>query len=153
KTAPQLATKWHDTLTLLAVVWMREAEYTKRLHNTQANTMRRGRFNTYWFGDPDEILRQQNQPLPIYTEDLLRTRPEKSWIANLEAGPRSKLFALLAHLYLKAEDEKTAFPFIEALAPTDKEAARELVNEFLNVWTRSHDPNAARQNNNFFFFG
>lgn len=151
KTAPQLAGKWRDTLTLLAVVWMREADYTKRLHNTHANTMRRGRFS-YWWGDPDEILRQQNQPLPIHTEDLLRTRPEKAWIVNLEAGPRSKLFALLAHLYLKAEDEKKAFPFIEELAPKDKEAARELINEFLNVWTTSHDPNATRQNDNFFYF-
>jgi hypothetical protein len=105
-------------------------------------------------GDPDDILRQQNMPLPIRTDDLLNTRPEHGWIASLAPGPKAKLSALLASLYLKANDEKKAFPFIEELVPTNKEAARKLVNEFLVVWTTNHDPNAARQdNNNPFTYG
>jgi hypothetical protein len=152
KAAPQLAATWHDTLTLLAVVWMREADYTKRLHDTRSNMMRQGSRYAYWYGDPDQILRQQNQPLPIHTEDLLRTRPEKGWMANLDKGPRAKVAALLAHLYLKVDDEKMAFLFIEELAPTSKEEAHDLVNEFLGVWTTSHDPNTARQGNNYMVF-
>jgi hypothetical protein len=94
------------------------------------------------------MVRQQNMPLPIQTSDLLRTRPEGGWIVALDAGPRSRLSVQLAYSFLKANDEKKAFPFIEELAPTDKEAARDLVKEFLRVWTANHDPNTQRQNLN-----
>lgn len=155
KATPQRAVQWHNTLTLLAGAWMREADYTKQMDSAGGQgyrVVRRGRVTySYWAGDPDEMLRQRNLPLPIHTAELLRTRPEKGWIANLDPGPRTKLSALLAHLYLKAKDEKQAFPFIEELAPTNKEAARELVNEFLDVWTTSHDPNGARQDNDYSF--
>lgn len=152
KAAPQRAAQWHDKLTLLADVWLREAEYTKEVDQSGPH-MRRDRYgNFFWWEDPMMRLRQQNQPLPIPTADILRTRPEKGWIANLDAGPRGKLAVVLAHLFLKADDENKAFPFIEELAPTHKEEARELVNEFLRVWASNHNPNAARQYTNPYMF-
>jgi hypothetical protein len=157
KAAPRRAGQWHDTLTLLAGAWMREAEYTKQMDSSAAEgqriVRRGGRVYYRWYGDPDQMFRQQNLPLPIHTGDLLRTRPEKGWLANLDPGPRAKLSALLAHLFLKAGDEKQAFPFIEEVAATDREAARVLVNEFLSVWTTSHDPNASRQDDNLLMYG
>ncbi len=157
KAAPQRAAEWHSTLGLLAGAWLREAEYTKQMDSSTTGgyrTIRRGRSTMRWYvGDPDEMLRQQNIPLPVHTADLLRTRPEKGWIASLDPGPRAKVAALLAYLHLKVSDEKSAFPFIEELAPTNKLVARELVNEFLTVWTASHDPNASAQDNDPFGFG
>jgi hypothetical protein len=157
KAAPQRAAEWHSTLGLLAGAWLREAEYTKQMDSSTTGgyrTIRHGRSTMRWYvGDPDEMLRQQNIPLPIHTADLLHTRPEKGWIASLDPGPRAKLAALLAYLYLKVSDEKSAFPFIEELAPTNKTVARALVNEFLTVWTASHDPNASAQDNDPFGFG
>jgi hypothetical protein len=151
KAAPGRAAEWRNTLTLLAGVWLREAEYTQQMDHTVTRS-RRDRFgNFYWMGDEDMqtmMLRQQNMPLPIQTGALLRTRPEGGWIVALDAGPRSRLSVQLAYSFLKANDEKKAFPFIEELAPTDKEAARDLVKEFLRVWTANHDPNAQRQNLN-----
>src|SRR5439155_27072047 len=75
KAAPQRAAQWRDSLTLLSGVWMREAEYTKETDRS-AQRMRRDRYgNFFWMGDEDQnqmMLRQQNQPLPIHTDELLR---------------------------------------------------------------------------------
>jgi hypothetical protein len=156
KASPQLALQWHDSLALAAGAWMREAEYTRQMDNTSKmgyRSYRRGRFYySGWYGDPDQMLRQQNLPLPIHSADLLRARPEKTWLANLDAGPRVKFSDLLAHLYLKDNDEKSAFPFIEAVVPADKGAGRDLVNEFLAVWTASHDLNSAKQDNDSMYY-
>lgn len=158
KAAPQLADQWKQTLNLMATAWMREAEHTRKNDRTgPRQTMDRfGR--RFWVNeDPNEMMmmRQQNQPLPIKTDDLLRTRPEQQWIAHLDTGTRAKLSGLLAQLYLKVQDENKAFPFIEELIKTNKEAAQSLVNEFLTVWTTNHDPNGGRQdpNSNLFFSG
>ena len=149
KAAPQLAAQWHDKQALLAVVWMREADYTKQWHITQSNNTGRRSRRIMYYDDSDLYFRQRNQPLPIHTAELLRTRPDKGWFANLDKGSRAKLAALLAHLYLKVDDEKMAFLFIEELAPTNKEETRDLVNEFLGVWTTNHDPNPVRQSDTY----
>jgi hypothetical protein len=154
KAAPGRAAEWRSTLTLLAGVWMREAEYTQQMDRS-GSQMRSGRFGRYWMYDDQQyqmMMRQQNMPMPIATAELIRTRPEKGWISNLDNGGRGKLSEILARLYLKADDENKAFPFIEELALTHKEAARELVNEFLRVWTTNHDPNAMRQYANPYYF-
>jgi hypothetical protein len=157
KAAPQRAAEWRSTLVLLAGAWMREADYTRQVDSGAGGgyqVVRRGRsVYRYFMGDPDMMLRQQNAPLPIHTKDLLETRPEKGWMAGLDPGPRARLAGLLAHLFLKANDEKSAFPFIEEVAPTDRAAARELINEFLRVWTAGHDPNAVAQDNDPFGYG
>ncbi len=45
-----------------------------------------------------------------------------------------------------------AFPYIERLSATHPEKARELAEEFLRVWTRTHDPNAERNRTNPYMF-
>ena len=54
-----------------------------------------------------------------------------------------KIAMVFAQLYLKVNEEAMAFPFIEKLAATHPDKTRELVKEFLQVWTRNHDPNAS----------
>jgi hypothetical protein len=157
KAAPEQADKWRDTLTLLAGVWMREAEFTNQMDHSGPRAIR-DRYGRMFFmddGDPNQMMgppRPQNQPLPIRTSDILQTRPEKEWIARIDTGSRAKLSIVLARLFLKANDEKRAFPFIEELAPTNKEAARQLVNEFLRVWAATHDPNSTRQRFNPYMY-
>ncbi len=48
-------------------------------------------------------------------------------------------------LYLKVKEEEKSFPFIEKLAKTHPDKAKELVKEFLRVWTRNHNLNQERQ--------
>ncbi len=155
KAAPQRATQWRGSLTLLAGVWLREAEYTNQTDRS-GSRMRRDRFgNPYWMGDDYQyqmMMRQNNQPFPIATSDLLRSHPSTGWIGQLGAGERSKLAMILARLYLKADDENKAFPYIKEVAPTNQEVARELVNEFLRVWTTNHDPNTQRQYANPYYY-
>jgi hypothetical protein len=151
KAAPQRAAQWKPTLSLLAGVWLKEGDYSNRMdHSTgMGPRMRRDMWgNIFWMSDDDPnymmMMRQQNQPLPVRTGDLLRARPEKDWLALLDDGERAKLSILLANLFLKVGEDDKAFPHIEQLAGTHPEQARELVKEFLRVWTRNHDPNAAR---------
>lgn len=158
KESPERARQWRATLAVLAGAWMREADYT-RLHAQRDNQMRRDRFgNRYWYMDDDRqqmMMRQRNQAMPIKTEAMLLTRPDKGWLDTLDEGPRSKLTILLAQLYLKADEENNAFPLIEQVAAADKDAARNLVHEFLRTWTTNHDPNNERQDQNpyFYFYG
>ena len=72
-----------------------------------------------------------------------------------EEGLRPKLANVFAQLYLKANEEAKAFPYIEQLARTHPLKARELVNEFLTVWTRNHDPNDNRRRMNpwMYYYG
>ena len=81
---------------------------------------------------------------------------ESLGLKRVDGGVRPKIAIVLAQLCLKLADEDKAFPHIEALAPTHPDQAKELVKEFLRVWTRNHDPNADRnmyRNQWIFFFG
>jgi hypothetical protein len=53
RAAPGRSAEWRNTLTLLAGVWLREAEYTQQMDHTVTRS-RRDRFgNFYWMGDED----------------------------------------------------------------------------------------------------
>ena len=62
----------------------------------------------------------------------------------VDQGVQPKIAMVYAQLYLKVNEEALAFPFIEQLAATHADKTRDLVKEFLRVWTRNHDPNATR---------
>jgi hypothetical protein len=160
KSSPARARAWTDALTLLAAGWLREAEFSYQYGRSSSigPRMSRDRFgNTYFYNDDDPFnqmffRQQQNMPLAIAVGDVLEARPDETWINQVDEGLRAKLAAVLAQLYLKGNDEAKAFPFIEKLAPTHPQRARELVEEFLRVWTQNHDPNDNRRHMNPFLY-
>jgi hypothetical protein len=161
KAAPQRATEWHDTLTLLAGAWLREAEYTQArdISTTLGARMRRDIWgNLYFMNDDDPMQRmmmmQQNQPLPIRTGDVLDTAPEEGWAARAEPGLQAKLTIALAHLYLKVGEMEKAYPYVLVVAKTHPNKARDLVRDLIQAWTRTHDPNSGRMfHGPYFFYG
>ncbi len=69
-------------------------------------------------------------------------RPSDEWLKYMDANYLPSLAIATARLHLRVKEEAQAFPQIELLAATHKEIARELVEEFLNVWAENHDPNS-----------
>ncbi|MGL4551251.1 MAG: hypothetical protein ACRC33_08685, partial [Gemmataceae bacterium] len=149
KSSPARAKEWGDTLTLLAACWSREAGITQQFaEGSGAARMRRDRYgNLFWYDDPFMEQRRgmnPNQPQPISVVDCLSVSPSPVWMAHVHEDLRPKMRIALCNLHLKADEEDKAFPYVEQLAATHPRQARELANEFLRVWTRNHDPNAAR---------
>jgi hypothetical protein len=152
KAAPARADEWKGTLTLLAANWLKEAEYSRQYDRSTGYgaRMRRDIYGNFYFMNPDDDMQQQNMmfmrqqglPLALTTPDVLRCSPSDDWLKRVDGGVRPKVAFVLAQLHLKVADEDKAFPHIEALAPTHPDQAKELVKEFLRVWTRNHDPNA-----------
>jgi hypothetical protein len=151
KAAPERARAWQDTLTLLATNWLKEAEFTHQFaQGSGAMRRRRDRWGNIYFYDDDQqmmqmrMMQNQNQPRPVSVVDMLKAAPDDVWLARVNDELRPRLHMVLCQLHLKADEDAKAFPHIEKLAPTHPRMARTLVNEFLEVWTRNHDPNAAR---------
>jgi hypothetical protein len=166
KAAPTRADSWRNTLTLLAANWLKEAEYTRQYDRSTGygNQMRRDIYGNFYFMNPDDdaqqqnmwFMRQQGLPLAITTADMLRCSPSTDWLKRIDKGVHPKIAVVLAQLYLKVADEDKAFPHIESLAQTHPDQAKELIKEFLKVWTRNHDPNAdknMRRNYWIYFWG
>ncbi len=159
RAAPDKAGAWRGSLALLAGCWLKEAEFSQAFGSAGGvgQRMHRDRFgNIYFLNEemygPMMYQQQQNMPRAIGVGDVLECRPGEKWIEQLDDGLRPKLSITFAHLFLKVGDEDKAFPFIEGLAQTHTEKARELVHEFLRVWTRNHDPNESRRYTNPYMF-
>ncbi len=120
--------------------------------------MRRDRYGNYFFWDEEMFsgrqmnMNQPNQPRPIETEGILLSSPEKAWMDQVGGDLRPKMNMTLSQLYLKVNEEAKAFPFIEKLAVSHPDKTRELVKEFLRVWTRNHDLNASRNQTDPYMF-
>lgn len=165
KTAPRQAQEWSNTLTLLAANWLREAEFTKQYDysSSYGPRARRDMFGNFYYMNPDDDgnqqmmwnMRQQGIPTAIPTGELLRTAPDDKWLPVIDAGLRPKLAGILAQLHLKVGEENKAFPHIQSLATSNPNQAKDLVKEFLKVWTRNHDPNSERNQyrSMYFFYG
>jgi tetratricopeptide (TPR) repeat protein len=160
KAAPTRAEDWRSTLTLLAGVWLKEAEFSHQFGRSTSlgPRMNRDRWgNIYYFGEDDpmwqmQMMRQQGMPMPVSPGDVLETQPSPAWVRLLDAGLKPKLSIMTAQLYLKVSEEEKAFPYIEQLSATHRDKARELASEFLRVWTKNHDPNVARSYTNPYMF-
>lgn len=160
KAAPERAKEWRATLSVLAGAWLREAEFSQQFGRSagMGPRMHRDRWgNIFYINDDDPMqqmfmMRQQNMPQAVAPGDVLDTRPSEAWLAGIDAGLRPRLTGLYAHLFLKVNEEEKAYPHIEELAKTHPDKARELVKEFLRVWTSNHDPNAARGYTNPYMF-
>ena len=166
KVASDKADAWKETLTLLAANWLKEADYSRQYdRSTGADArMRRDYFGNFYFMNPDEdmvqrqgmMMREQGLPQPIVTPEILRCAPTPAWLERVDAGLKPRIAIVLAQLHLKVAEETKAFPHIETLATTHPEQAKELIKEFLKVWTRNHDPNAEKnmgRNSWIYFFG
>ncbi|MBL8823771.1 MAG: hypothetical protein JNJ77_14375 [Planctomycetia bacterium] len=165
KSSPTQAREWAQTLTLLASNWMREAEFSKQydFSSNYGPRARRDVFGNFYYVNVDDDgnqqmmwnMRQQGIPQAIATGELLRTSPDDQWLTYVDAGLRPKLSGTLAQLHLKVGEENKAFPHIQSLAKSNPNQAKELVKEFLKVWTRNHDPNSERNQyrSMYFFYG
>jgi hypothetical protein len=156
KSAPERAKEWRPTLTLLAIVWIREAEFSRQHDQSSNDSLRRDRYGNFFFYDDEPRMMQMPQrpdmPQAIPVAELIKTVPGKEWIAAVDDSVRPRLAGIAARLHLKANEEDKAFPLIEQLAEAHPAEARELVREFLRVWTQNHDMNAARNSRRYSWF-
>jgi hypothetical protein len=147
RAAPELATSWQPQLSLLAANWLREATWTYSADTSTSlgPQMRRDMYGNFFFYDDgnDEggWNGRGNAPVAIKTAKVLDTRPSDAWMDFVEPTLRPRLAMAYAQLYLKVGEEADAFPYIEKLAATDPIPAKSLVDEFLRVWARKHNPN------------
>ncbi len=163
KVAPDRAKQWQGTLTILATGWLKEAEFSQRFDRTAGGgpRLRRDPFGNIFFGGGDDeedmmnrmmMQQQPNMPRPVLVADIIKVAPGLAWVAAVDESFRPKLAGTVSRLHLKSNDEAKAFPLIEQLAAAQPNEAKELVKEFLRVWTRSHDPNASRNENRYSWF-
>jgi hypothetical protein len=160
KAAPARAKEWRSTLTLLALGWQKEAEFSQRFDRSSGGPrLRRDVYGNIFFANDDEdpmarmmMMQQPNMPRPILVADVIKAAPGPEWVAATEEALRPKLAEAVARLHLKVNEEEKAFPLVEQLAGAQPEEAKELVKEFLRVWTRNHDPNANRNANRYSWF-
>ncbi|HVS19113.1 MAG TPA: hypothetical protein VMT18_10980 [Planctomycetota bacterium] len=154
--APQLAGEWRDELDLLASNWLREAQVTYQFDQSTSRgpSMRRDVYGNFFYFDGG-FQQRNNMVQPIATGKLLELRPGDDWLALVGDTLRPRLHMVYAQLLLKISEEDEAFPHIEGVAATDPRTAEELVDEFLRVWAKNHNPNQqnSRANSYVFFFG
>ena len=147
--------KWADTLNLLALNWLREADWSRRYDNSSSYgpSMRRDTFgNLYYTGTSYSYSSNRNQPQPIASDKVLDAGPDDKWLALIAAPLKPKFATVIPQLYLKMKEEKKAFPYIEELAKTHPKQAKDLAEEFLRVWTTNHNPNTQRSYTNYYMF-
>ncbi|MBX3441434.1 MAG: hypothetical protein KF774_03435 [Planctomyces sp.] len=147
---PERAAEWAPMIRILAVVWLKEGETSRTLDRSTSYgpQMRRDIYgNFFYFNDDDgmgmSMAQQQRGVQPITTAEVIDVAPSPAWITKVDVELQPKFNALMAQLLLKVQEEERAFPLIEQLAASHPDLARDLTNEFLRVWTRNHDPNAA----------
>ncbi len=151
------ADSWKNTLNLLALSWLREAALSYEDDSSTGLTpgMQRDVYGNIFYMDGGMGIRGgrgNGGTSPISTGDLLEARPSDRWLSLIEPSLRSKFDAIFAQLYLKVGEESLAFPYIESLGAKYPELAKNLVDEFLKVWAKNHDPNSARSNTNNYMF-
>jgi hypothetical protein len=155
---PERAAEWQDTLRVLAMGWLREAEISRMLDRSTSfgPRMRRDMFGNMFYFDEDpgmqQFRQQNNQVQPISSADILEVSPGETWMARLDESLLPKFLSLHAQLYLKVSEDERAYPYIERLAATQPTAARDLVHEFIRTWTRNHDLNANNRNTNPYMY-
>ncbi len=154
--APELADEWRDTVNLLATNWLTEAQYayTNDTSTTRGPSMQRDPFGNFYYYNYRSSSRS-NMPLAISTGEMLDIRPSNTWLGLVSEGLRPKFDMVTAQLLLKVSEETEAFPYIESLAQSHPERGKELVDEFLRVWARNHNPNSnnSRTSSYMFIYG
>jgi hypothetical protein len=154
--APERATEWKQKLEVLGTNWLREALVTHQYDDSTSlgPKMQRDNYGNFYYWDGGQQYRGQG-PKPIRTSQVLEIRPTDEWLARVDAPLLPRFHMIFAQLLLKVSEEERAFPYIEKLAATHPRQAKDLVDEFLRVWAKNHDPNSDRNRTNqyIFFYG
>jgi len=161
-TDPKLDSNWKGTLNLLATNWLQEAQVSKDYSRDSqyGQSMRRDPFGNIYYGnyfDEDDEFGGNNNlrmsPIKaIKVNKVLDTAPSGKWLETVDKSILPQFYMSLCRLWLKVNEDAKAFPYIEKLASTHPDTARELSNEFLRVWTSNHNPNETRQRTNYYMF-
>lgn len=156
KNAPDNATQWQQTMHLMATNWLREATYSGKYDGTSSRGayMQRDMYGNYFWTNSSSSSRSapNGMPSPIPSGEVLDTRPGPEWLEFLDDGYRSRFAIETARLHLRVKEEEEAFPYIEQLAETHKDDARDLVQEFIDVWAENHDPNTQSRRTSIYMF-
>lgn len=154
KASPDLAQKWSVQLTLLANNWLRDALVSWQLDDSTSRSpaMQRDRYGNFYYYDWQQQQYRGNMPTAIKTGEVLDIRPDAQWLALVDEGQRPRFQQAIAQLFLKVSEETEAFPYIAELARTHPKPAKELVDEFLRVWAKNHDPNSQQQQRNPYIY-
>ncbi|MFT4548149.1 MAG: hypothetical protein ACI9MB_002100, partial [Verrucomicrobiales bacterium] len=144
--------KWANSLNLLALNWLGEGEYSYQFDQSSSSTGMQMQWdnygNMYYVRDSSNAnwLQQNrgNAPQPITSGLLLEVKPGDKWLAQVDPSLQPKFAMSYAQLFLKVSEEEKAYPYIEMLAKTHPAQSLKLANEFIQVWTRNHDPNSDR---------
>lgn len=156
---PKVAEENSLLLAWVADNWLRESRitYTDDESNALSPSMRRDMYgNMFYFNAYDDQDYYQyrfgyRQVQPIKISELLEIKPADAWLDLLPTDFRAQLEISLAKLYLKVEEDDLCFPYIQRIARSNRDAAKDLVNEYLRVWTKNHDPNAESQRRNNYY--
>jgi hypothetical protein len=153
---PDLAQTWQATLGVLANNWLQEAFFTyeRDTTSTRGQSMRFDSFGNVYYSSYSSSSFGRSGLAPVPTNDLLDIRPSLDWLRLVSESMRPKFEMVTAQLLLKIEAEEEAFPHIERLARVFPDQAEELVEEFLRVWIKNHNPNSnsGRTNNYMFIY-
>lgn len=156
ESAPERASEWADTLHLLALNWLGEAEYTRQRDQSSSSqpNLRFDRYgNMYYDNNRYGRTSQPGQnKQPIATGDILDNAPSKEWLNFVSNSMQPKFSMLLAQLHLKVKEDEKAFPYIETLAKSYPEKALDLAHEFLDIWTANHNPNTNRYRTSYYYY-
>jgi len=144
--------KWRESLNLLALNWLSEGEYSYSFDQSKSSTGMQMQWdnygNMYYVQDNSNAnwfqQNRGNAPQPITSGLLLEVKPGDTWLAQVDPSLQPKFAMQYAQLFLKVSEEEKAYPYIERLAKTHPAQSLELANEFIQVWTRNHDPNSDR---------
>lgn len=155
KASPERVKEWKTTLTLLAMNWLSEAEWTQARDNSSSRgpQMQYDMYGNVFFGEMQENMGgQPGVRRPVKAGDILTLAPGDVWIGAVDSSLQPALLTQLANLQLKVKMEKEAFPYIEKLAAFNAREARELADRFIEVWGENHDPNADKNRTNRYMF-
>ena len=158
--SPEKAGDWAQAMTLLAKNWLTEAEislqYSKE--NSRRSYMNIDMYGNYYWVDQNDYNQRyggQRNPRPIKIGDMIEILPSETWKEHVSPSLHTQLRKVTANLHLRVNEEDKAFPFIEEIAPDHPEIAKDLIHQFLEIWTRNHDPNTDKRERNpyIYFYG
>ena len=151
------AENWKGQLELLAGTWLTEANiaYTDDRSTSRGPSMNRDMYgNIFYFNGmmQPQMPRSSGRLTAISTNELLDIKPSDQWLDLIDKNLRPQFDSVLARLYLKVSEDELAFPYLESLAEAYPKKAESLVDEYITVWTKNHDPNNDRRRTNSYMY-